>query len=116
MSMITSQCDNLRDAANRIKDRYVYAADLMRDAADTILELRDRVQSLQREHDTTMKMYATVCEQQCKIDAENAKLRELCADLRFCSHNDCLRCEHGRFCDLRLDERIRELGIDINHD
>ena len=46
--------------------------------------------------------------------AENAKLRELARDLRFCARqSNCLKCEHGRFCDLRLDERCKELGIEV---
>lgn len=45
-------------------------------------------------------------------ESENAKLRELARDLRLCSReSNCLKCEHGRFCDLRLDERCKELGI-----
>ena len=46
-----------------------------------------------------------------RLQAENAKLRELCRDLRFCRGNDCLTCSHGRFCDLRLSERCDELGV-----
>lgn len=50
------------------------------------------------------------------IEAENAKLRELASELRMCSKTaNCLKCEHGRFCDLRLDERCRELGIEVSN-
>lgn len=46
---------------------------------------------------------------------ENTKLRELVRDYRFCAHTcDCLRCPHGRFCDLHLDSRYSELGIEVS--
>ena len=48
------------------------------------------------------------------LERENATLRELARDLRFCAReSNCLKCEHGRFCDLRLDERCKELGIEV---
>ena len=47
------------------------------------------------------------------IEVENAKLRELCTDLRFCKRNNCLKCSHGRFCDMHFDERYAELGIEV---
>lgn len=47
------------------------------------------------------------------LQAENAKLRELCADLRFCKRNNCLTCSHGRFCDMHFDERYAELGVEM---
>lgn len=51
------------------------------------------------------------------LDRENRKLRELCTDLNICRHaGNCLRCEHGRFCDLRLDERCAELGVGRRHE
>ena len=46
--------------------------------------------------------------------SEVAKLRKLCADLRFCRRNNCLKCSHGRFCDMRFDERFAELGIEVD--
>lgn len=48
------------------------------------------------------------------LEAENAKLRELCADLRFCRRHDCLTCSHGRFCDMKFDERCAKLGIEAD--
>ena len=56
MSMISAQIDELRNAAE-FYDGF-QAANLMREAADTIWELRDDLQ---------------------RANAENAKLRELCA-------------------------------------
>lgn len=47
-----------------------------------------------------------------KTEAENVELRKLCADLRFCRRQDCLTCSHGRFCDMRFDERYAKLGIE----
>lgn len=58
----------------------------------------------------------TVCASSMTVNrlrSENAKLRELVRDLRFCARQSiCLKCEHGRICDLRLDERCKELGIE----
>ncbi len=48
-----------------------------------------------------------------QLKDENAKLRELCEDLRFCRRNNCLTCSHGRFCDMRFDERYAELRIEV---
>lgn len=57
------------------------------------------------------ELYESVNDANTAWQTENAKLRELCRDLKFCRGNDCLRCSHGRFCDLRLDERCDELGV-----
>lgn len=45
---------------------------------------------------------------------DNVKLRELCADLRFCKRNNCLTCSHGRFCNMHFDERFAELGVEVD--
>jgi len=45
---------------------------------------------------------------------ENAKLRKLCVDLRFCKRHNCLTCSHGRFCDMHFTERYAELGIEVD--
>ena len=45
---------------------------------------------------------------------ENAKLRKLVSDLRYCKRNDCLTCTHGRFCDMRFEDRMHELGIEVD--
>ena len=47
-----------------------------------------------------------------ELEDENAKLRELVSDLRYCKRNDCLTCAHGRFCDMRFDDRMRDLGFE----
>lgn len=61
MSMISSQVDALRRAAQNYRDFGKYEAEqMLLDAADTIWQLRDDLQ---------------------RMNAENAKLRELCADL-----------------------------------
>lgn len=44
---------------------------------------------------------------------ENAKLRKLCADLRFCRRHNCLTCSHGRFCDMGFDERCAKLSVEV---
>ena len=49
-----------------------------------------------------------------QLEVDNTKLRELCADLRFCKRNNCLTCSHGRFCDMRFDERYADLGVEVD--
>lgn len=65
---------------------------------------------LSYENGVLLKMH----ERNDTLRAENAKLRELCADLRFCKRNNCLTCSHGRFCDMRFDERYAELGVEVD--
>lgn len=55
-----------------------------------------------------------LCDENDQLKAENTKLRELCADLRFCKRNNCLTCNHGRFCDMHFDERYVELGVKVD--
>ena len=91
MSMLSAQCDELRERAKTLRQgRWSDGADdarLMEDAADTIE----------------------------KLEAENAKLRELVKDF-FDVPCQCLRCEHYNYeedrCDLR--DRARELGIEVD--
>lgn len=47
--------------------------------------------SLINELELTKRMYAKVCEEKCKADAENARLRELILTLADCVSKD--RCE-----------------------
>lgn len=91
--MLSAQCDELRKAAQtyRTLSRYETEQTLL-DAADTITELRDDLQ---------------------RANAENAKLRELVADMyavirRNNSWWDWERKDRKRFAD-----RMRELGMEV---
>lgn len=89
MSMLSAQCDELRSMAESVGLAMPQAATLMMGAADAI----DR------------------------LDAENAKLRELCHDLR--KEYAYLRARPRRFYvqhEARMaaiDARMRELGIEV---
>ena len=47
-------------------------------------------------------------------DKKNAELCKLVSDLMFCRRNNCLTCSHGRICDLRIEERVRKFGIEVD--
>lgn len=95
MSMISAQVDQLRKAAEEewdMGDGSMFV--LLRDAADTIRELRDTAQQAQ---------------------AENAKLRELVRTLYMCSNAQCDRCEFlcGNCCEFNTEEEMRGLGVEV---
>ena len=92
MSMLTGQADELRKAAliQGAHARYD-VANLLTDAADTILSLRDRAQDLQ---------------------AENAKLRELVNELYQCSRQEgCDHCGYKDGC--CMFDRMAQMGIEV---
>lgn len=81
-------------------------------------ELHDLYECLMRNDDMadrdTYHTIVGIANDVAEVEDKNAKLRELARDLRFCARqSNCLKCEHGRFCDLRLDERCKELGIEV---
>ena len=121
MSMISAQCDQLRERAKELRQgRWSDGADdakLMEDAADTILSLRDRAQGLQAEN-ARLRGARDVWQE------NDAKLRELVRDMRTCIDHACM-CE---FCPLFVTEEdmgerrciadmkahMRELGIEVD--
>ena len=94
MSMLSAQADELRELALWLDDEfYDEYATRARDAADTILSLRDKAQDLQ---------------------AENAKLRKLVRMAWKCAHSgpscsDCRMVAGG----CTLQSAMRELGIEV---
>lgn len=77
MSMISAQIDELRRYADMEDGTFPLLASALRDAADTIWELRDDLQRANAavqdaEHDESMAW-----DRVRKAEAENAKLREL---------------------------------------
>ena len=130
MSMLTAQCDELRETAAdlrehstfvgfggifNINDEMVDAARQMEDAADTIMDLRDR---LTEERSGTMSYAsdALIDAQRNTINrlkTENEKLRQLVRDMwcdGMCDCDEqytCAECEYG------YHERMRELGIEV---
>ena len=101
MSMLSAQCDELRQMAESVGLAMPQAATLMMEAADTIWELRG---SVHRER------------------AEADRLRELVRDYEHCSmHADCDSCKYdgttSTHCPFSpgfpdIDE-LRELGVEV---
>jgi len=114
MSMISAQIDELRDKAEELRAHGTFtgfggltstdplmlkSATIMRDAADTIWELRDMVH---------------------KERAEADKLRELVLHMYTCMGNvdadgnhECFSCEYeGAECDYA--DRMSKLGIEVD--
>ena len=121
MSKPTMQVEELRSFARKMDELMPRRADLVREAADTIMRLRDDLQT-QREVATdntnrNAREYKRVCD-------ENDKLRELVR--RYSEYTDQDRCEgcvyKSRCNDGYVDEcwqlteirrLARELGIEV---
>ena len=121
MSMISAQCDKLRDTADKLDKTSVVSTPwihynltpMMREAADTIWELRDDLQRANAavqdaEHDESMAW-----DRVRKAEAENAKLRDLLAELYQCSRQyGCDRCGYKDGC--TMFDRMAQLGIEVD--
>ena len=102
--MLSAQIDRLRELATRYDELQVGAVkaitmpsdmgSILRDAADTICELRGALQvaSVDYRH----------------LADENAKLRELCASLY-----EFAMSEYPDGTELNFADRIRELGVEV---
>ncbi len=92
--MISAQIDELRELVGDGSMEWVAGpvrASVLREAADTIWELRDDLQ---------------------RANAENAKLRELVAELYQCSRQcGCDRCGYKDGC--AIFDRMAQLGVEV---
>ena len=144
MSMLSAQVDKLRELAARYDELKVGAAkavtvpsdmgSILRDAADTIWELRGSVNRERAEADTLRTQLADVTVSMGRVEERCAKLRELVRDLvttvRGCGQDEDgygqLPCEEvcphwsndGECTRLHRDqcwyeEQARELGIEV---
>ncbi len=137
MSMISAQIDELRKWADQLSEREnefgvvvraLVAA--LRDAADTIWQLRDDLQRANAENaklrDENARLRSCLsddADNARQIMAENAKLRELVRDYDRCTmHADCVGCEYdgklSTHCPLSpcfpdIDE-LSELGVEVD--
>lgn len=123
MSMISAQIDELREYASRADGTFPMLASALRDAADTIWQMRDDLQRANdavrdAEHDESMAW-----DRVRKAEAENAKLRELCGGLFKgfdCGwpSDVCGYCERDGMgmpiggC--KLENRACELGVEVD--
>lgn len=136
MSMISGLIDELRELAGDGSMEWVAGpirASVLREAADTIWQLRDDLQRANEsvrdaEHDESMAW-----DRVRKAEVKIGKLRELCKDMMAFIEDDdaCERCGHDAECVeaadgelvlpyegrcLMLDlfaDRMRELGIEV---
>ena len=96
MSMISAQIDELREFAGDGSMEWVTGpirASVLRDAADTIWQLRDDLQ---------------------RTNAENAKLRELVADMWHEGMCECGSRGKCASCEYDYPTRMRELGVEVD--
>ena len=123
MSMLSAQCDKLRQMAESVGLAMPQAATLMMEAADTILELRDDLQQANdavrdAEHDESMAW-----DRVRKAEAEADKLLELVRDMwegyndprcEECHLKDTPTCADCPICarEAAVIDRMRELGVD----
>lgn len=141
MSMLSAQCDELREMADQLQEHGTFvgfggttntdplmhgAAIVMREAADTIWELRDMVHKELAEND---KLREERREYQATIDSlvnecddhktENAKLRKLVKRMHrhikqtcdVCDEYYCSNFDEDNECCV-FDVLARELGVD----
>ena len=143
MSMLSAQCDELREKAEELRAHGTFtgfggltstdplmlkSATLMRDAADTIWELRGMVHKERAEADRLREELEAVGTAaylygRDDLKAENEKLRELVRDYYMFEHGDCHSCRYHDEClkdesfrciaPMRLADRTRELGIEV---
>ena len=129
MSMISSRCDELRETADELDERAkLYAptgrnvlSPMLRSAADTIWELRcklagvvDQSDEIERLKDENAKLIVKLNAEHIarqNVEVENAKLRELIADV-----HEALRADKaGMFHKLILasmEDDMQKLGIE----
>lgn len=133
MSMISAQIDELRRMADG-QATYRDARAVMLQAADTIWELRDDLQranaenaKLREERDMYRDLVGCMVHPDIpdQLAAENAKLRELVADMwdgyndprcEECHLKDTPTCADCPVCarEALVIDRMRELGIEVD--
>ena len=136
MSMINAQCDELREYASRADGTFPMLASALRDAADTIWQLRDDLQRANdavrdAEHDESMAW-----DRVRKAEAENAKLRSELESVGTASYlygRSDLQAENAKLRELadelypladygamdaseldKAHDLMRELGIEVS--
>ena len=144
MSALSSKCDGLRNAADELQNvidnahNYTwpgivstlhYAQQGLRDAANIIwglscklagvVDQQDEIERLEDENARLRSCLSDDAENARQIMAENAKLRELCADMWTCIREgewDCSDCPRYARCNDGVSEfidRMRELGVEV---
>lgn len=109
MSEPTMQVEELRSFARKMDELMPRRADLVREAADTIMRLRDDLET-QREvaaHNTNRN-----AREYKRVRDENDRLRELAKKLKACN-SSCGRCiELYGVCEHETE--LQELGVEVD--
>ena len=121
MSMLSSQVDKLRELAEHLDERergmdeYVTA---LRDAADTIWELRESVHRERAEADILRQQLADVTVSMGRVEERCAKFRELVGimssefeEMSRCSDTPCRECPVKYDCEREMQLR-HELEVE----
>lgn len=119
MSMLSAQRDRLRELADRFDGLAPENAALIRSAADTIWELRCKLNDEQDEVAKLREQGARLFDKTLELVTENAKLRELVRDMEVAFiHGPCYRwCEFKEPCNgdrCQYRDRMRELGVEVD--
>ena len=85
-------------------------------------KLRNGYGSMSREHSQTIVELSDAYYSIDQLNAENAKLRELCRDLYECASDSAYSCpntckhwnENEYCCSLNLSDRMSELGVEVS--
>ena len=116
MSMISAQCDELRRMAEQTDWEIPEAAMLMRQAADTIWELRCKIVGATDQIHEIIRLKA----KNERLREENEKLRELMSDTLMDTNDYAHKYglpEHGwKAMNNHLNDRMQELGIEVTRD
>ena len=120
--MLSEQCDKLRSAAKKLDSYdagYGSIASMLREAADTIWQLRDDLQRANAENAllrSELESVGTAAYLYGRGDlkAENAKLRELVARAwgLFLKHGSVHPCDLPEVDAVR--DEMRELGVEVD--
>lgn len=111
MSKLSAQCDELRTmAAMLVMKGLPEVASAVRDAADTIFELRDDLHRANAENASLQEYIRRRKVQQdyIKLYGDNIKLRNMCAMLYDFAHD-----ENPDGTELDFADKLRMLGIEV---
>ena len=116
MSMLSSKCDKLRKAAQNARDFGSYELEqLLLDAADTIIELRDDLQDANAENAKlrddlflAQHIIGQIAHEGFELIDDNKKLREQCARLY-----EFAMSEYPDGTELNFAHELRKLGVEV---
>jgi len=122
MSMLSAQIDELRKWADQLSEREnefgvvvraLVAA--LRDAADTIWQLRDDLQRANAENAKLEASNELIGEDHAALCEQNAKLRELVRDLWHLLYDWLFKAHEVPYDELKaVSDRMRELGVEVD--